>query len=319
VELSLGVGLTLLDELGAVVAPADGRLDRDWMSRRRAAIRSTMDCRALEFRSEILGNALSAIGLGDAPAPIRLPMLLVASGLTLLREGGSTRSLDGLLLWEPIGPPKERLFREGVELDSGARTDGRDGVVVNDRFWLGGLERNDGAGRLGLTEVLGRLGLMDGLDRPIRGLGLTDGLGRLNDVFGRLGLIDGLGLGATDLDRVDMRFCRPPPEKLDRGADWTIGDGPRLTCGLGADRNDDEPIDPPRFITDGLEGVCGEACTLGAEFLALIREPRSLRRDCPEASPTGSIIPTTTAATNKPETRFLTFQGPAARLWSFSL
>jgi len=44
---------------------------------------------------------------------------------------------------------------------------------------------------------------MDGLDR------LIDGLGRLKDVFGRLGLTDGLGLGATDLDRLDMRFCRP--------------------------------------------------------------------------------------------------------------
>jgi hypothetical protein len=174
-----------------------------------------MDCRALDVRFETLGDLLSAIGLGDAPAPIRLPMLLLPSGLTLLREGGNTLSLDGLLLWDPIAPPKARLFQEGVELDSGARTDGCDGVVVNDLFGLGGLERNDGTDRFGLTEVLGRPGLMDGLDRPI------DGLGRLKDAFGRLGLTEGLGrlkdefgrLGATDLD---------PLEKLDPG------DGPRL-------------------------------------------------------------------------------------------
>jgi hypothetical protein len=47
-----------------------------------------------------------------------------------------------------------------------------------------GLERNDGVGRLELT---------DGLDRS------TDGLGRLKDVFGRLGLTEVLGwLGLTD-------------------------------------------------------------------------------------------------------------------------
>ena len=84
--------------------------------------------------------------------------------------------------------------------------------------------------------------------------------------------------------------------------------------------NDRDPIDPPGLATDGLEGICGEACTLGAELLALIREPRLLRlRDCPQASPVGSIIPTTTAITSKPETRLLALRGPAARDFILSL
>jgi len=197
VELSLGVGVTLLDGLGAGVELAAGGLDRDCISRRRAAMRSTMDCRPLVLRSEILGDALSAIGLGGVPAPIRLPMPAVAFELMPPRDDDKDRSLDGLLLWDPIVPPIEGLFHEGVRLGSGARTDGREGAGVNDLFGLGDrLGRNDGVDRFGLTEVLGRLGL-------------TDGLGRLKDVFGRLGLIDGLGLGATGLDRMDIRFCRP--------------------------------------------------------------------------------------------------------------
>lgn len=106
--------------------PADGWLDCDCVSRRRAAMRSTTDCRPLVLRSEMLGELLSAIGLGDAPAPIRLPMPPVAFELTPLR--------DGVLLWDPIAPPIEGLFHDGVRLGSGARTDGREGVVVNDLF-----------------------------------------------------------------------------------------------------------------------------------------------------------------------------------------
>jgi hypothetical protein len=58
----------------------------------------------------------------------------------------------------------------------------------------------------------------------------------------------------------------PPPEKFGLGADWTIGDGPRLICGLGRELNDRDPIDGPRFVADGMERICGEGCTLGAEL-----------------------------------------------------
>jgi hypothetical protein len=217
-----------------------------------------------------------------------------------LREDGDDLAPAGLLLWDPIPPPTEGLLHERVRLDSGARTDGREGDGVNDRFGLGaGLDRTDGADRFGLTEVLGRLGLTDGLDR------LMDGLGRLNDAFGRLGLIE--GLGAADRDRLDIRLCR-----LEL----------RLDEGLGLELNDRDPIDPPGFATDGLEGICGEACALGAEFLTLDREPAPLLRprDWPQAcGPAGSSIPSTTATANEPQTRFPAFQGPAARAWFLSL
>jgi len=134
VELSLGVGLMVLDGLGAGVEPVDGWLDRDWVSRRRAAMRSAIDCRPVVLRSETLGDALSAIGLGDAPAPIRPPMPLVASELTLLRGDCKDLPRGELLPWDPIAPPIERSFKEGVRLGGVARTDGCDGVVVNDRF-----------------------------------------------------------------------------------------------------------------------------------------------------------------------------------------
>lgn len=133
VELSLGVGLTLLDGFGAGVEPVDGWLGRDGVSRRRVAMRSAMDCRPVVLRSETLGDALSAIGLGDAPAPIRPPMPLVASELTLLRGDGKDLSRSELSLWDPIAPPTERSLLEGVRLGGVARTDGCDGVVVNDR------------------------------------------------------------------------------------------------------------------------------------------------------------------------------------------
>lgn len=149
---------------------------------------------------------------------------------------------------------------------------------------------------------------MDGLDR------LIDGLGGLKDVFGRL------GLGATDLDRLDMRLCRPLGA-LGLGADCTIGDGLRLICGLGLELNDRDPIDPPGFIAGGREGICGEACGLGAGLLTLGREAATLLRprDWPQAcGPADGIIPTTTATINEPQTRFLAFQGPAVREWSLS-
>jgi hypothetical protein len=98
VELSLGEGLTLLEGLGEGVESTDGWLDRDWISRRRLAMRSTMDCPPVELRSDTMGE---------------------------------------------------------------------------------GLERYD---------VVGRLGLTDGLDRS------TEGLWRLIDVFGRLGLTEVLDL-----------------------------------------------------------------------------------------------------------------------------
>jgi hypothetical protein len=143
---------------------------------------------------------------------------------------------------------------------------------------------------------------------------LADGLGRLKDVFGRLGLIEGLGLGATGLDWLDMRFCMPLGA-LGRGAGCAIGDGPRLIWGLGLELNDRDPIDPPG-LTDGLEGICGGACALGAALLALIREAASLLRPraWPNAcDPADRVIPTTTATTSEPGMHFFTLLGPAAR------
>jgi hypothetical protein len=184
VELVSGEGLTVRDGLGAGVGEGAGRLA--CISRRRAAMRSTRDCPAL-LCSEMLGAARSLSAL-------RL------SGLTALS------------------------LIEGVRLGDGVVNSGRDGLIAGDRSGVGdGLGVNDGAGALGVTEVLGRLGLMDGADRLIDGLGalkdgLGDGLGRLGvneglglgDGLGRLGAICGLGLGEIDLCWLDMRPSMPP-------------------------------------------------------------------------------------------------------------
>lgn len=60
--------------------------------------------------------------------------------------------------------------------------------VVGRLELIDGLDRStDGLGRLGLTEILGGAVLIDGADRSI------EGLGRLIDGLCLLGLTDGLG------------------------------------------------------------------------------------------------------------------------------
>ena len=171
-ELPLGVGLTLLDGLGAGVESVEGRLD--CTSRRRVAMRSTMDCRLVVLCSEAPDENRSVVGFGAALVPIRLPTLLEASELMLPpRDDEKDLSLEELRLWGLI-----------VRLGDGVATDGRDG--------------------LGLTEGLGRLGLMDGLR-------LIDGLDRPKEGLGD-------GLGETDLDRLDIRSAIPPLGALALGA-----------------------------------------------------------------------------------------------------
>lgn len=148
---------------------------------------------------------------------------------------------------------------------------------------------------------------MDGLGR------LSEGLGRLKDVLGRLGLIERFGV--NDRDRLNERFCRP---LLDRGADRIDGDGARLIGELGLELNDRDPIELPRFVTEGRDGICGERCTLGAELLDREAAPLLRLRDCPQAEGPASTIETTTATIRAPETRFLAFRSPAARHWFFS-
>ncbi len=130
------------------------------------------------------------------------------------------------------------------ELCSGTLGEGLERNEVVGRLELiDGLDRStDRLGWLGLTEVLGGAVLTDGADRSI------DGLGRLIDGLCLLGLID--GLGATGAGRLPaIRSRRPPLDILDRGAG--VIDGLRLICGLGADRNDGVPTDPLRFIIEG--------------------------------------------------------------------
>lgn|GEM_PF-2528567 len=147
--------------------------------------------------------------------------------------------------------------------------DGWDGVNVYD---LLGLDRNDGAERLGLTEVLGLPEFIDGLDRSTDGLDLLiEGTDRLNEGLGRL-LIDGPGLAENDLDRVEMRFCRLPPGAIALGADGITAEGLRLIWGLGAARNDGRELNPPRFIICGCERICGAGDMRGAMLGAFCRE-----------------------------------------------
>lgn len=145
-----------------------------------------------------------------------------------------------------------------------------------------------------------------------------DGLGRLKD-----GLIDGLGLGETDLARLDMRSGIPPLGALALGADWAIGEGPRLIRGLGEEPKDRDPIDPPGLVTEGREGICGADGALGAALLMLGREaipPAPLRpRIWPCAcGPTNRAIPSTTAAIEETHTRRFGRTNPAAREWFLS-
>lgn len=124
-------------------------------------MRSTRDCRPIVLCSEMLGDGRS---------------------LNALR-------LSGLIALSLL---------EGVCLREGGVNDGRDGLTVGDRSGVGdGVARNDGAGALGATEVLGRLGLTEGAGRKAGGLG-------------RLGVIEGLGLGEAGCCRLDMRFSTPP-------------------------------------------------------------------------------------------------------------
>jgi len=130
------------------------------------------------------------------------------------------------------------------ELCSGTLGEGLERNEVVGRLELiDGLDRStDRLGWLGLTEILGGAVLTDGADRSI------EGLGRLIDGLCLLGLID--GLGATGAGRLPaIRSRRPPPDRFDWGAG--IIDGLRLICGLGADRNDGVPTDPLRFIIEG--------------------------------------------------------------------
>lgn len=87
-ELRFGVGLTFLDEPGSGVEFVDGRLERDWISRRRAAMRSTRDCRPVVFRPETPDDPLLAIGLDEVPGPMRLAIPFVAFELMPLRTDG---------------------------------------------------------------------------------------------------------------------------------------------------------------------------------------------------------------------------------------
>jgi len=188
---------------------------------------------------------------------------------------------------------------------------GRSGLTDGPDCSTDGLERYDVVGRLWPNEVSGRLGLTDGATRS------TDGLGRLNDVFGRLGLME--GPGETDGARLlAMRSCRPPPEKLCLGAEGAIAEGPRLNCGLGEDRKDGPPADPPRFIIEGCDRICGAACVLGAWLLMpeFWREPPPLSRlrDWPPAcGPSAKVNPSTTAKTQKPQAHFFALWDPASR------
>ncbi len=87
-ELSLGVGLTFLDVLGLAVGASVDGLDCAWVSRRRAAIRSAVDCRPVVLRSETLGVDLERKDLADSLAPTDgLAGLELMDGLERLNEG----------------------------------------------------------------------------------------------------------------------------------------------------------------------------------------------------------------------------------------
>lgn len=62
--LSVGVGFTPGDGLADGGDPADEGLDRDWISRRREAIRSTVDCPLIELCAEASGEGLDRNEVG---------------------------------------------------------------------------------------------------------------------------------------------------------------------------------------------------------------------------------------------------------------
>lgn len=142
-ELSLGVGLTLIEGVGlGETDPADG-FDWAWVSRRRAAIRSTVDCRPTALRSETLGVGFERKGIADSPVPM--------DGLERLIEGlGWLRLTDGLWLGATAlgwlgtrfcGP----MLGEADLGTDGLGAGGADGPVGATRFMVGGLEGACGA------------------------------------------------------------------------------------------------------------------------------------------------------------------------------
>ncbi len=107
---------------------------------------------------------------------------------------------------------------------------------------------------------------MDGDER------LIGALGRLKDVpadgLDQPEPADGLGLRETDLDGLGIRFGALPLGAL----------------GLGAELND-RVVAPPRFVTDGLEGICGEAGALEGALLVLDGELARLELSRPRDWP----------------------------------
>ncbi|MEN6333691.1 MAG: hypothetical protein ABFE01_05480 [Phycisphaerales bacterium] len=73
-----------------------------------------------------------------------------------------------------------------------------------------------------------------------------------------------------------------------------------MICGLGEDRNDGVPADPPRFITCGWDRICGADCMLGAWLLMPVfwREPPPLLRPrwAHACGPVETIVASATAA-----------------------
>lgn len=142
-ELSLGVGLTFLDVLGLDgTAPAEG-FDWAWVSRRRAAMRSAIDCRPVALRSETLGVGLERKDRADSPAPtdgLAGPELM--DGLERLNDWlGWLRFTEGLWLGATVlGRSDMRLC--GLTL--GAADLGTDWLVDGPRLICGlGAGRED--------------------------------------------------------------------------------------------------------------------------------------------------------------------------------
>lgn len=142
-ELSLGVGLTLLEGVGLdETDPADG-FDWAWVSRRRVAIRSAIDCRPTALCSETLGVGFERKDLADSPAPM--------DGLERLIEGlGWLRLTDGLWLGATaLGWLGTRFCRPMLgEADlgtDGLGADGMDGPLGVTRYMVEGLEGACGA------------------------------------------------------------------------------------------------------------------------------------------------------------------------------
>jgi len=111
-ELSLGAIVTDLGRSVAGVELPDDRLDG---VSRRVAIRSARDRCTAALRSEILGEALTAPELDGVPAPIRLPISLVAFDPRLvLADDGKDLSLNELRVSGVIILPIERSLCAGV-------------------------------------------------------------------------------------------------------------------------------------------------------------------------------------------------------------